>query len=522
MDRLPPEILHLILQALSKIEETRYDSAVSIMDIKALRLSCRTFADLGPEYLFHNVWLYMEEDSFAKLQALTKHRNYGRMVRVLKIFPNLLSGVLLVKEDYEKCVKGITFTGDSREKWGFDTDGRRELSQEQLDAGFLEYTQIYEHQVQVRTNADNLLHHALAAFAGLKSITIGFVDEVIEDAVCFDRCNKIQDIARKTLMANGCDGWKSGLYDREDAIMILTAIALSERKELDLDLTNDYGSFDTTLFDNHSNTLENIKKALVSLKSLLLDLRGVSPVHLLEVIDTGSFANFLEYAANLEYLHLANKPETALILFETIFCTAHWSSLKTFGLHGLMVNGNDLNGFFDRHSATLEKIHLSRMLLTSGSWKQVFAGMQGKQALKSFGTGNLFVGNVGSEQEVLSIPWDDAAHDDLLNAFIFGGEEWSPKLPLGYSQEAKWDDEEWMRAGSCECNTDWHYHMHGWLTCLPLYLKLCLRRSKAPIASCIHRSACQMYLLCKPKTHPIFFGTRGLTTKATARDRPTY
>ena len=54
------------------------------------------------------------------------------MVRVLKIFPKLLSADLLVKEDYEMCVKDFTFTGEGRETLGFDIDGKRNLSQEQL------------------------------------------------------------------------------------------------------------------------------------------------------------------------------------------------------------------------------------------------------------------------------------------------------------------------------------------------------------------------------------------------------
>lgn len=79
----------------------------------------------------------MEEDSFANLKALADHPSYGRIVRVLKFFPKLLSADSLVKEDYEACVKGIKFTSDSPERWGLDIDRERALSQDQLDAGFV-------------------------------------------------------------------------------------------------------------------------------------------------------------------------------------------------------------------------------------------------------------------------------------------------------------------------------------------------------------------------------------------------
>lgn len=440
MDRMPLEILHLILLALSEVEDTREESAKSITDIKALRLSCRAFADLAPQYLFHDIWLYMEEDSFAKLEALTEHPRYGRMVRILKIFPEMLSADLLVKEDYEKCVKEITVTGDSRGKWGFGTDGRRDLSQEQLDAGFVEYNQIYEQQAQARNRAEKLLYHALTAFTRLLFITTGFAEEIMHFAVHYDPCNKIQDIARRTLMACRYDGWMFELYDPEDADMILRAIALSEREGLGLDLSNIFGTFDVTLVAIHSDSFAEVKKALVSLNFLALGLGAIDSEVLHEVINTGLLTKFLEYAANIQYLRVSHwLRATDLLNFETIFCTAHWSSLKDVSIHGLMVNADDLNRFMDRHCASLQCIGLSIMVLISGTWKRIFAGMQGRQGLKDVWIGNLMVGDADSEQNVLEIPMDNAM-EDLLYAFIIGGKEWSPELPAGYSQEAKWYD----------------------------------------------------------------------------------
>ena len=238
-------------------------------------------------------------------------------------------------------------------------------------------------------------------------------------------------------MADRCDGWKSEIHDPEDAEMILIAIASSEREGLGLDLSNPRGSFDTTLVDIHPYALEEVKKALVSLDSLALGLGALCTQALHEVIDAGLLANFLEYAANIQYLRVNYWSAATIILFETIFSTAHWSSLKHVSIHGLMVEADDLNDFIDRHSASLEYIGLYTMMLTSGNWKRVFAGMQGKQGLNNVSLGYLIVGDVDSEQKALQIPTDPAI-EDLLYAFIIGGEEWSPKLPAGYSQEAKW------------------------------------------------------------------------------------
>ncbi len=440
---MPPEILRFILLELAEIEYVDYESAVPITDIKALRLSCRAFADLAPEYLFHDIWLYMEEDSLAKLKALADHPIYARMVRTLKIFPKLLSADLLVKEDYEMCAKDITFTGQGRETWGFDIDGKRNLSQEQLDAGFVEYNKLHGQQVQAKTRADTLLQHALAAFTGLRAITAGFVDEILDDEICFDHCSKIKDITRKTLMADRCDGWKSGIHDPEDAIMILKAIASSEREGLSLSLYNDFGSYDTTLVDIRPCDLDASKKALLGLDSLSLGLEAVSHVHLREVTDTGFLANFLEYAANVRYLCVENASIASMaFFFDTIFNTTQWSNLQAVTIYGLMVNGDDLISFVDRHSVTLEDIYLDMMILKSGTWKQVFVGMQGKRALEYFSAGNVFVSCWDSEQTIFLPIIYDATIDDLLYGFIFGGEPWSSELPAGYLQEAKWSEED--------------------------------------------------------------------------------
>ncbi len=88
MDQLRPEIAYLVLHKL--LTEDGPGPAdvppVSRADIEALSLSCRPFADGGPEYLFKHLWLFMDEDSLAKLSALSntlRIREYGADHRLL-------------------------------------------------------------------------------------------------------------------------------------------------------------------------------------------------------------------------------------------------------------------------------------------------------------------------------------------------------------------------------------------------------------------------------------------------------
>ena len=306
------------------------------------------------------------------------------------------------------------------------------------DAGFVEYSKLHGQQVQARTTADTLLHQALAAFTRLRTITPGFVDEIF-DGLCFEHCGKIKDIARKTLMVDSCDGWKSRIHDSEDAIMILRAIASNEREGLSLCLMNDYGSYDATLVDIRPCDLDASKKALLGLNHLRLGLGTVCPEYLREVTETGFLANFLEYAANVRNLYVGES--SVALFFDTIFHTIQWSSLQAVTTKGLAVNSHDLISFVDRHGATLEDIYLDAMILKSGTWKEVFASMQGKRTLECFAVVNLAVSCWDSEHRVVSIPYNATIHD-LLYGFIFGGEPWSSKLPAGYLQEAKWSEED--------------------------------------------------------------------------------
>ena len=110
-------------------------------------------------------------------------------------------------------------------------------------------------------------------------------------------------------------------------------------------------------------------------------------------------------------------------------------------IYGLMVHGDDLVDFMDRHSASLESLNLDMVTLKSGTWTKVSAGVQGKRALEFVEVGNLFVWRWDSEHKMLSIMWD-AAINYLLSRFIFRGEPWSSELPAGYLQEAKWSEEQ--------------------------------------------------------------------------------
>lgn len=443
MDRLPPEMLHLILQELAELDGLAGPSPASNMSIKSVRLCCRTFADLAPEYLYHDLWLYMEKDSFARLKAVAGHPGYRLMVRVLTIFPKLLSPNLLIREDYEECVKSISFNGDGHEQWGFYASGDRELSEHQLDAGFAQYTRLYEDQQDALRIAQNELSDALSAFMELTWVAPGFVNELLGDhAFMSNLRGKIQTIARTTHMAVDCAGWQTEINDREDAFAVLIALASSNCKLYGLDLDNNAGPFDVLFANFPDDAYEAARKVLRHVRSILIQI-STTLQELEDLLENGGYANFLKLATNVEYLYMGCRGSSAMIPhFDYAFGSTRWSHLRYVSVSLVSATHDALNDFLERHSETLEDVALDMIMLHSGSWKKVFSGMQGRKALKMKRIGNLCTMNshVDSvdKREILKMvtPWK-VEWQALLNGFIFEGKDWPSELDAGYSQEAE-------------------------------------------------------------------------------------
>lgn len=438
MDRLPPEVLHLILQELAELDGLVGPSYASNMSIKAMRLCCRTFADLAPKYLYHDLWLYMEKDSFAKLKAVAGHPKYRLMVRVLTIFPKLLSPDLLIKKDYKKCVKAISFNGHGHQQWGFDANGYRKLSKHQLDAGFAQYTRLYEDQQDTLRTAQNLLSDALSAFTKLTWVAPGFVDELLDDDTFMSNLRgKIQTMARTTHMAVDCAGWQTEIHGGEHAFAVLIALASSSCKMYGLDLDNKAGPFEFLMINIPDYAYEAARKVLRHVRSLSIQMpkREGTLQELEDARTNGNCANLLKLATSVEDLYVGYRGSSAMILyFDHTFGTIRWSNLRYVSISTVSATHDELNDFMERHSETLEDIALDMIILHSGSWKNVFSGMRRRKALKNISIRDLWTKNTDLHYDLTT--WREE-WQALLDGFVFEGKDWPSELDAEYSQEAK-------------------------------------------------------------------------------------
>lgn len=430
MDRLPVELAHFILEELCPVTTPDEIPIIPLANLKALRLSCRPFAHLAASYLFQCVWLYMDEDSFAKLTALSEHPILRYKVSTIKIFSKLLSADLLVKEDYETCVKSITFSGEGRGQWGFEADGNRILTQADLDTGFVEYIHYLDKESSFQCKAEGLLQAALQGFPKLSWISPGFAKETFEFGTWPSQLSKVADIARKTLMARDCKGWNSVAYDVDAALIIIRAIATSERSLSALYL----GAYDCFFLDFSPRDRVFAEACLQSITHLGLRLFSPDATKLEQILDAGCCSRFLKWAPALESLVVATnegKNQFRLSLHH-VFGPERWDNLDSLTLFGFYFESMELIKLVNRHRRTLSQLYLNCCTLVNRSWYHVFTGIRDTRkndgALKKFLPSNL----ANSDHENNYFAWGcDPAVLKQLDSFIFEDGAWPSGFPAG-------------------------------------------------------------------------------------------
>lgn len=388
MNRLPVEVAIIILDELYPIHDPDEIPKIPLANLKAMRLSCRLFAELAGNYLFHCVWLYIDEDSFVKLTALSEHPTLRHKVETLKVFSKLLSADLLRKKDYETCVKAITTTVKGREAWGFDVDGNRTLTQEQLDAGFAEYHHHHNSQVDFQCKTEDLLQAALTAFTNLSWISNGFLIEILDsnDKVPSQQ-SRVSDIACKTLPARNCRGWKSDVHDVDDALMLIRAIARSDCDCLTLDLGTLYGSYDYLFLEFSPQNRGFAKQALQKVLRLGISLLSTNDKKFEQMLNAGRLSQFLSWGTMLETLVVTNAGIDFIVTLPQVFGTGNWNNLRSLSPSGFVVAFVDLSNLFELFSETLQSLSIECITLCTGSWYRGFIAirdMQKKGALKKF------------------------------------------------------------------------------------------------------------------------------------------
>ena len=446
MDRLPPEILCNILEYSTwghTDPNTPYSRCPTLANLKVLRLCCRSFAELGAKYLFEQLWVHMNEGSFAKMTAVAEHPAYSHMVHELKIFPKLLTR-FYDNGSYEREVRRRL---NRIEANGVKTSFT--LSANEIAKAYERYNDIWRGEDDLSGRVQTGLLHAMNQFIKLHSITSGIWQDFVQsESRRLPRPGK-DSLLETTLKLPGLS-WVRFHYRNQDlhtpavSKSMMRAIALSlpvlsgilRRAEIFVSFTINYNRLsarDTKLVKRLVNRLTHFELPIpnnyLRNSADAVTARGVlnwcSPnLQELSLVDS----TIDPYPAGLLYI-----PD----LFELALGDTHWPRLSSLSLKGFEVDGNTLITLLLRHRSTLKKLYLSNMRLQSGSWRKVFTELRGG-AVTFVGCQKLYVGERSPMSSFCAtnqdVSWDIVQKN--LQSFIVEGQPWpSNVMPASLSQD---------------------------------------------------------------------------------------
>lgn len=168
--------------------------------MKSVQLCCRRIGLVAAEFLYHEVWLYMEQSSFAKLASIAKHPLYRHMVHELRFFPRLKQHLFFKKQAYIDYLRKME---ENREHnhihpFGFDIPKGRCWTETEINNCTEGYSVLSREQAESFSNAEALFHTAMHAFTNLTAVNFQKLDPL--PTLCSGL--SVADVARGTDVRN--------------------------------------------------------------------------------------------------------------------------------------------------------------------------------------------------------------------------------------------------------------------------------------------------------------------------------
>ena len=420
MDRLPTEIIIHILREVVQTFRDDYERS-GIGDLKALRLSCKTIALLAADLLFSNVSLFMDERSFTRLALVSSHTSFRNSVQSLHVYPMLRSENLIRKEIYYREVKRIALTVSNLSWLGVRSDGCRELLDDEIEAGYMEYLELIDNQTRLRHLTKGRLCDALRTFRHLHTIEAGLLEVFIRST------SGLEDFEEEALGSTVCG---------EDVSTLMVAIALSRCTIQTLALAEmesspEIANFTATFLDLSPADFRLVRGVFEGLKTLsvkLLVFDEVGRRHAFGARKARKCQRLLKAASKLEKLVMGDIGHGYVIggknMFTMVIGPTLWPCLQELTLFCSAVEESPLSNLLCRHKTTLRRLYFKSLVLTSGSWYKILASLRGNGLVDFEAT------HLASHLDATN-QWMLGEHDefscDAVRKFVLG-EIWSPKL----------------------------------------------------------------------------------------------
>lgn len=404
LDRLSPEILHLICEELSED------------DMPALRLQCKYLCEIATRRFLRSVHVRFKKTSIESLLELSKHPILSRNVETVMYEPNMVEKK--PREKWEEDTKVIALShrvshvpsppkeSASEREWRLFhrtlrkvfTQEEKAYTQEELDIAWPIY-QRYLYEQDVMIDQDYASQDLLQAFQGFQNLTAIYINygwglwpgntsvNPYEDGLCkaVGRGNSDDDTAR-------------GLKE--------TMPLLRKLSEADLGLRSlRIGSLNWRFFEEFEdggeqpNIFGNMKKMVKSLEDFELVITTWTDIEAAddpeeyedeevsecrEYLENGVLGRLLAAAPDLRKLAIAFDAYEIRcpIDFKYLALDTHWPYLHTVSLDSVDAHEDDWMGFFERHATTIKHLSLNMIRLLEGDWADVLERMQQLLALK--------------------------------------------------------------------------------------------------------------------------------------------
>ena len=431
----PTEILDLIVSqvALEKWWEPEKKSFKKDIDtLRSLRLANRRLLQLASAYLFEDVTLYFTEASHAKIMAISQHPGYRMCVRTVGISPKAIFGQFLDRDSFGQWLhsaRPLVMSADHSEVYIRMPQYMTYLLKKgiAIDFHYAEYVSLYRKQEQLLGKAGTLLKTAVSCFPRLKEVSPSVRTPPTTYSV-----PSADDAVASEIWQNSACLYK---YDLEHAVMILTAVFQGRSlAKTQLDMGQFFYKLDTLIMDLQDPVATvQIQKLAAGLKKMELSIQTFDFPRLQQALNTGKCKEFLGSMKSLESLscwtyELHGSP-FAYPSISDIFGDTTWQQLRRLEIGGIRTYASDLAKVLKRHRFTLQKLVLLDILLSRGSWQDVFLEVRGG-AIHVVKVHHLGCGDDPESffEDTDLQHLDPVSTSHPLYAFLFQGASWKPWL----------------------------------------------------------------------------------------------
>lgn len=419
-------------------------------DVPNLREVCRTFADVGLDYLLPEVEITFTRKSFDHLAEVVKHPILGRRVKslvyhidVLKTHHSRDEWMRAIGGALDMCIKG--WSPESR------------YTEKELAIGYATYEKTRAEQEDLRQ--EDLRQEdfgivdimtMVAQLPNLKRITLSNFLEACTET----------DIVEETFEDTLVEACGDDHYDNHCGVpQLLTLLhgVRSATANITLETFN-MGLVSWKILQESDENFELMREIFRPLKVFRMalctsqhygwrdpDARDDEPVlegdaECQAFLDKGRHLALLQSMSNLLVLDLTfHSKELGGFDLVSTFGDSYWPNLREVNLQFYYSTDKDLLGFLYKHIKTLKVVHVVHYRLIRGLWLDVFRDLRTTLHLEKFRCGGWLSNDTmeGDYWDFCGDPDGPIPIEDLVEAYVLGEENTTAEdvLKIANAQE---------------------------------------------------------------------------------------